>query len=201
MDTSKIDSIRAWPQPTNLKQLRGFLGLSGYYRRFVKGYAQLATPLTDLLKKNAFSSYPVFHISLLKKFVGSPSKQYLPLPLTTTEFGPSVQPFSILDFRIIMRHSKSIPQVLIQWDSLGPSSATWEDVKEIRESFPHFNLEDKVAFDGGSILTCAENVEERDKEGQVVMQKSHVASHLQAKGLRKSVRQRRENALWKDFVQ
>nr|KYP54676.1 Retrovirus-related Pol polyprotein from transposon 17.6 [Cajanus cajan] len=145
--------------------------------------------------------HPVFHISLLKKFVGSPSQQYLPLPLTTTEFGPSVQPFLVLDSRIIMRNSKSIPQVLIQWDSLGSSAATWEDVKEIRESFPQFNLEDKVAFDGGSIVTCSGNVEERDKEGKVVTQRNHVASDPQDEGLRKSMRQRRENVLWKDFVQ
>jgi hypothetical protein len=47
---SKIESIRTWPVPTNLKELRGFLGLSGYYRKFIKHYAIISQPLTALLK-------------------------------------------------------------------------------------------------------------------------------------------------------
>jgi hypothetical protein len=50
-DPKKIQVVAAWPVPTDLKQLRGFLGLSGYYRRFIKNYGALSRPLTDLLKK------------------------------------------------------------------------------------------------------------------------------------------------------
>ncbi|KAJ0624008.1 putative nucleotidyltransferase, Ribonuclease H [Helianthus annuus] len=53
-DPQKIVSIQQWPTPTNVKQLRGFLGLAGYYRRFIKGFGVLAKPLTDLLKKEGF---------------------------------------------------------------------------------------------------------------------------------------------------
>ena len=45
--------------------------------------------------------HPIFHISLLKKFQGSLSQQYLPMPLTTTKFGPIIQPEPVLDTRII----------------------------------------------------------------------------------------------------
>ncbi|XP_057453401.1 uncharacterized protein LOC130745246 [Lotus japonicus] len=53
-DPTKIKVIQEWPEPTTIKQLRGFLGLTCYYRRFIKGYSIMASPLTDLLKKDGF---------------------------------------------------------------------------------------------------------------------------------------------------
>lgn len=54
MDPDKVQAIIDWPTPKNLTQLRGFMGLCGFYRLFVKGFSQQATPLTNLKKKGAF---------------------------------------------------------------------------------------------------------------------------------------------------
>lgn len=54
VDSAKIEAISNWPAPMSVRQLRGFLGLAGYYRRFVWGYATIATPLSDLLCKDRF---------------------------------------------------------------------------------------------------------------------------------------------------
>lgn len=55
---SKIRAMIEWPIPTNIKALRGFLGLTGFYRKFIKDYAKITAPLTALLRRDSFQWNP-----------------------------------------------------------------------------------------------------------------------------------------------
>ena len=51
-DPKKVESIKDWPTPTSVKQVRRFMGLAGYYRKFVKGFAEIVTPISELTKES-----------------------------------------------------------------------------------------------------------------------------------------------------
>nr|GEW01031.1 RNA-directed DNA polymerase [Tanacetum cinerariifolium] len=51
MDPAKVEAITKWPRPTSVTEIRSFLGLAGYYGRFVEGFSRLSLPLTKLMRK------------------------------------------------------------------------------------------------------------------------------------------------------
>jgi hypothetical protein len=52
IDPKKIEVIKTWESPTIVKGIRGFLGFANFYRRFIRDYSRVTTPLTELTKKN-----------------------------------------------------------------------------------------------------------------------------------------------------
>jgi hypothetical protein len=51
MEEAKVDQVKDWKPPRDVTQVRHFLGFTGYYRYFIKGYSQIARPLLKLMKK------------------------------------------------------------------------------------------------------------------------------------------------------
>jgi hypothetical protein len=52
VDPDKVEAIMEWPVPTNVTEVHSFMGLVGYYRRFVEGFSKIANPIMELQKKN-----------------------------------------------------------------------------------------------------------------------------------------------------
>ena len=52
VDPSKVEAILNWERPKNVCEIHSFLGLAGYYRRFVEGFARLAVSMTHLTRKD-----------------------------------------------------------------------------------------------------------------------------------------------------
>lgn len=58
VDMDKVKAMSEWVEPKNLRELRGFLGLIGYYRKFIANYAHISQPLTQQLCKYSFGWSP-----------------------------------------------------------------------------------------------------------------------------------------------
>ena len=55
MGADKVEAVASWPVPCSARALRGFLGLAGYYRKFIRDFEIIAAPLTRLLRRDAFA--------------------------------------------------------------------------------------------------------------------------------------------------
>ncbi|XP_028088687.1 uncharacterized protein LOC114289216 [Camellia sinensis] len=80
VDPEKIKSVREWPIPTSARGIRGFIGLAGYYRKFISDFGGIAAPLTRLLSKEGFqwTSEATASFSQLKEALTTPPILRLP---------------------------------------------------------------------------------------------------------------------------
>ena len=51
VDSAKVEAVSKWATPTSVTEIRSFLGLAGYYLRFIEGFSRIAAPLTALMRK------------------------------------------------------------------------------------------------------------------------------------------------------
>ncbi len=52
VDPAKTEAVEKWPTPVNFKDVRAFLGLASYYRRYIPGFSTVAAPMTNLMRQN-----------------------------------------------------------------------------------------------------------------------------------------------------
>ncbi|KAJ4757403.1 polyprotein [Rhynchospora pubera] len=107
-DPSKIEAITAWPMPLNQRQVRGFLGLTGYYRHFIRHYASIAAPLTDILTKEGFkwSDRATEAFKMLKSAMTS--APVLALPDFSSQFVLETDASGVGIGAVLMQHSHPI---------------------------------------------------------------------------------------------
>lgn len=86
VDPAKIECLKEWQKPKTLKGLRGFLGLAGYYRKFVKNFGWIAKPLTNMLKKDGFKWTPEADMAFLELQSAMTTTSVLALPDFSREF-------------------------------------------------------------------------------------------------------------------
>ena len=80
--------------------------------------------------------HPVFHVSLLKKSIGSADTASRTLPAPLDDIAPDGEPVAVLDKRVVYRNSAPLTQVLVQWSHLHPDHPTWEYLPDLLHRFP-----------------------------------------------------------------
>jgi hypothetical protein len=114
----KIKVVLEWPVPANVKELRSFLGLAGYYRKFIRNFGVIAKPLTELLKKNTLFIWTQDHEVAFKTLkIALVSARVLALPDFSRPFCIEIDALDMGVGVVLMQDSHPIAYVS---KSLGP---------------------------------------------------------------------------------
>ncbi|GJS47940.1 ty3-gypsy retrotransposon protein [Tanacetum coccineum] len=130
------------------KLAKRYYGPYEVVERIGKVAYRLALPATSKI-------HPVFHVSILKAFLGKGDEAVTELPEEVQDGRPREQPVAVCDSREVLQNGKAIRQVLVQWDNGSPEEATWECLSDFQNAYPDYNLGDKVVFEERGNVTPA----------------------------------------------
>ena len=109
VDPKKVEAVMHWPRPTNVTKIRSFLGLVGYYRKFIQDFSRIAAPLTQLTKKQKqFMWDDTCEQSFQKLKQCLTSAPVLSLPIDTGDFVVYCDASGIGLGCVLMQHGKVI---------------------------------------------------------------------------------------------
>lgn len=97
--------------------------------------------------------HPVFHVSQLKPFIPSYTPVFSELPRPPNLSATSLMPAAILERRMVKKGNQALVQLKIQWDTLSPEAATWEDYTVLRRRFPSAPIWEGSPFEEGDNVT------------------------------------------------
>jgi len=130
-DPNKVTAIHDWAAPRSFTELRGFMGLTGFYRRFVRHYAIIAAPLTDLLSGTRFSwnkdADKAF--TQLKLHMTTLSQGSRPLAFFSKKLNPKMQAASVY-----VREMYDVTEAIKKWRQylIGQQFHIFTDQKSLR---------------------------------------------------------------------
>ncbi|GJV66953.1 ty3-gypsy retrotransposon protein [Tanacetum coccineum] len=122
------------------KLAKRYYGPYEVVERIGKVAYRLALPATSKI-------HPVFHVSILKAFLGKGDESVMELPEEVQDGRPREQPVAVCDSREVLQNGKPIRHVLVQWDNGSPEEATWECLSDFQNAYLDYNLGDKVVFE------------------------------------------------------